>query len=82
MREPEEKLIDTLDKLGLEGWGIKFTVADECCWSGEVRLTEETHPQEADVSTVLFIGGCADFAAAVRRLQGAVDAWAKARREP
>ena len=42
-------------------WGIEVTTGDDYCWGLEVRLTPPRQTGNADVSTVLMVGGGMNF---------------------
>ena len=49
-----EQIESALYDAGLDGWGLELTVADQCCWSAELRVTPKSSNNGCDVSTVFF----------------------------
>lgn len=52
------------EKRGI-AWGIKFEIADQCCWSAELRITEKPNNAGSlnvagvipDISEVYYLAG-------------------------
>lgn len=54
-----EEIERNLYRWPIAGWGLTIEIADECCWSAELRITVNSTVNEnkSDVSTVFMIAG-------------------------
>jgi hypothetical protein len=70
-----EQIESALYDAGLDGWGLELTVADECCWSAELRITPKSSGVGCDVSTVFFSVGNANPLEGAQKVFDAFEKW-------
>ena len=66
---------DALDEMEFHDWSLKATVAHECAWSVELRITPETNPSGCDEGIVFYATGAVDPLAGAERVFEACREW-------